>query len=144
MIGPPKAKRSLFCQELYVDRFVNHIKELIMADGRFEPPELIVAVKILYYSSNYLDEFLDILASEKSRWQKKTSTPDKRLTMDESFNNLSELILEVRVKTKATIDDMIQEFSEKQGEHFKTLLKREIGKRSGGLILTVETRPSAS
>ena len=54
-------------QGLYVDLFVDKIEELILKDGRFEPPELIVAVKVLHYSSQYLDDFVEQMRKDMSQ-----------------------------------------------------------------------------
>ena len=109
---------------------MDKIEELILKDGRFEPPELIVAVKVLHYSSQYLDDFVEQMRKDMSQ---ACNDDMSSCPADCAYSDMEEKVAEVQKQTQEVIEDMGRKFAQKQGHHFTLLLKEELDRRSGKL-----------
>ena len=107
---------------------MDKIEELILKDGRFEPPELIVAVKVLHYSSQYLDDFVEQMRKDMSQ---ACNDDTSSCPADCAYSDMEEKVAEVQKQTQEVIEDMGRKFAQKQGHHFTLLLKEELDRRSG-------------
>ena len=107
---------------------MDKIEELILKDGRFEPPELIVAVKVLHYSSQYLDDFVEQMRKDMSQ---ACNDDISSCPADCAYSDMEEKVAEVQKQTQEVIEDMGRKFAQKQGHHFTLLLKEELDRRSG-------------